>query len=144
MDVPIRVAGEHASVPRYAHAGDAGCDLVANETVTLAAAGGRALVGTGIFVAVPEGHGGFVLPRSGLATNHGVTCANAPGLIDPGYRGEVRVSLINLDPHVDYTVHTGDRIAQLVILPVPSIFFHSVEELPPATRGDGGFGSTGR
>ena len=93
---------------------------------------------------MPEGYGGFVLPRSGLATKHGVTCANAPGLIDAGYRGEVRVSLVNLDPDHDYEISIGDRIAQLVILPVEGITFRIVEELPQARRNDGGFGSTGR
>lgn len=144
MDVPVRLNEPTAVVPTYAHGGDAGCDLVAKESVTLARGGGRALVGTGLAVAVPAGHGGFVLPRSGLATKHGVTCVNAPGLIDPGYRGEVRVSLVNLDPETDYTVHAGDRIAQLVILPVSPITFRVVEELPDATRGEAGFGSSGR
>jgi len=144
MEVPVRIDHPSAHVPRYAHDGDAGCDLVANESVVLARGGGRALVGTGIAVAIPEGHGGFVLPRSGLATKHGVTCANAPGLIDPGYRGEVRVSLVNHDRDHDYTVHVGDRIAQLVVLPVSTITFRVVEQLPDATRGADGFGSTGR
>jgi len=143
VEVPIRLAGA-AGLPTYAHPGDAGCDLVAAEAVTLAKGGGRALVGTGLQVAVPAGYGGFVLPRSGLATKHGVTCANAPGLIDAGYRGEVRVSLVNLDPDRDYDVAIGDRIAQLVILPVESITFRIVDELPTARRNDGGFGSTGR
>ncbi len=144
MDVSVRLGDPNLAPPAYAHAGDAGCDLVANESVTLAPGGGRALVGTGLFVAIPEGHGGFVLPRSGLATKHGVTCANAPGLIDPGYRGEVRVALVNLDPFESYTVQPGDRVAQLVILPVSAITFRVVDELPPATRGDAGFGSSGR
>lgn len=144
MEVPISLDSPVASEPRYAHAGDAGCDLVAAERVTLSRGGGRALVGTGFSLAIPEGHGGFVLPRSGLAMRHGVTCVNAPGLIDPGYRGEVRVALVNLDPEDDYTVEVGDRIAQLVVLPVDSISFRPVPHLPPATRGAGGFGSTGR
>ncbi len=95
-------------------------------------------------VAIPEGHGGFVLPRSGLASKHGVTCANAPGLIDPGYRGEVKVALVNLDPVHDYRVEKGDRIAQLVVLPVEYSDFRVVDELPSAQRGEGGFGSSGR
>jgi dUTP pyrophosphatase len=144
MEVPVRLRESTAVTPTYAHDGDAGCDLVANETITLRRSGGRALVGTGLSVAVPAGHGGFVLPRSGLAVNHGVTCINAPGLIDPGYRGEVRVALVNLDAHEDYTVHAGDRIAQLVILPVDSLTFRETTELDPATRGDAGFGSSGR
>ncbi|MEI8126287.1 MAG: dUTP diphosphatase [Actinomycetota bacterium] len=143
MEVHVHLDNPSAHVPTYAHLGDAGCDLFANETVTLAPAGGRAVVGTGFSMALPDGFGGFVLPRSGLATKHGVTCANAPGLIDAGYRGEVRVSLVNLDPTREYRVNAGDRIAQLVVLPVPRVAFTLVDELPPATRGDAGFGSTG-
>lgn len=133
-----------ATLPVYAHEGDAGCDLIAAEDAVLEPRGGRALVGTGIAIAVPEGHGAFVLPRSGLSTKHGVTCINAPGLIDAGYRGEVRVSLINHDPTESYHVKVGDRIAQLVVLPVPTLTFRVVEELSAATRGADGFGSTGR
>jgi dUTP pyrophosphatase len=143
MEVPVRL-GEALIEPQYAHDGDAGCDLVAVETARLSRGGGRALVGTGMSVAIPEGYGGFVLPRSGLATRHGVTCANAPGLIDAGYRGEIRVSLVNLDPDHDYVVQIGDRIAQLVILPVGRITFRVVDELPASGRSDGGFGSSGR
>ncbi len=144
MDVPLRIENDDAVLPAYAHVGDAGCDLVAAETVTLGAGGGRALVATGVSIAIPHGFGGFVLPRSGMAMNHGVTCINAPGLIDAGYRGEVRVALVNLDPTQDYTVHRGDRIAQLVILATPAVTFQVMQELPGATRGDAGFGSTGR
>jgi dUTP pyrophosphatase len=144
MEVPVRLAGEQAIVPLYAHPGDAGCDLVAAERVRLRRRGGRALVGTGLFVAIPEGHGGFVLPRSGLAIKHGVTCINAPGLIDPGYRGEVRVALVNLDRDRDYSIEPGDRIAQLVVIPVTHVTFRVLAELSDATRGAGGFGSTGR
>ena len=133
-----------AVVPSVAHEGDAGCDLVAVESCPLRAGGGRALVATGLAVAIPEGHGGFVLPRSGLASRHGVTCANAPGLIDAGYRGEVKVALVNLDPDDDYQVEVGDRIAQLVVMKVESPSFRIVEELPSAQRGEGGFGSSGR
>lgn len=140
----MRVLHDGAVVPRYAHDGDAGCDLVAAESVTLAARGGRAVVGTGICIEVPPGHGGFVLPRSGLAVKHGVTCINAPGLIDPGYRGEVRVALVNLDPRDDYTVEVGDRIAQLVVLPVDSLTFARTDELSETVRAGGGFGSSGR
>jgi dUTP pyrophosphatase len=102
------------------------------------------MVPTGFAVAIPEGHGGLVLPRSGLAAKHGVTCINSPGLIDAGYRGEVMIALVNLDPSSDYEVHKGDRIAQLVVLPVPPAHFRTVEDLPPAQRGAGGFGSSGR
>ena len=101
-------------------------------------------MGTGLSIAIPDGHAGLVLPRSGLAVKHGVTCINSPGLIDAGYRGELRVALVNLDPQHDYVVHVGDRIAQLVITPVTSADFRIADELPPARRGEGGFGSTGR
>jgi dUTP pyrophosphatase len=144
MEILAKTLHPDAVLPIYANEGDAGCDLVAVETCTLRAGGGRAMVATGLSVAIPEGHGGFVLPRSGLAAKHGVTCINAPGLIDAGYRGELRVALVNLDPKHDYVVHKGDRIAQLVIAPVSSAKFSVVDELPPATRGHGGFGSTGR
>lgn len=102
------------------------------------------MVGTGLSIAIPEGFGGFVVPRSGLASKHGVTCVNSPGLIDAGYRGEVRVALVNLDPKDDYEVQKGDRIAQLVVMPVATVTFVVAEELPTATRGHGGFGSSGR
>ena len=144
MEIEVLRLSPVATLPVYAHEGDAGCDLIAAEEAVLAPAGGRALVGTGIAIAVPEGHGAFVLPRSGLSTKHGVTCINAPGLIDAGYRGEVRVSLINHDPTYEYHVKIGDRIAQLVVLPVPSLTFRVVDQLSPATRGADGFGSTGR
>ena len=144
MEILVTALHADAVVPTYAHEGDAGCDLVAIETHTLRAGGGRALVATGLSVAIPWGHGGFVLPRSGLATKHGVTCANAPGLIDAGYRGEVKVALVNLDPVHDYVVHKGDRIAQLVVVALPAAHFTLVDELPVAARGEGGFGSSGR
>jgi len=144
MEIPARLLDSGASLPRYAHEGDAGCDLVANESCTLRHGGGRALIGTGLSIAIPRGHCGFVLPRSGLATKHGVTCANAPGLIDAGYRGELRVALVNLDPVSDYDVTRGDRIAQLVIVPFVAANFNIVDQLPPASRGDDGFGSSGR
>jgi len=144
MEILAKVLREGAVIPGYANTGDAGCDLVSVESHTLKAGGGRALVATGLSVAIPEGYGGFVLPRSGLAAKHGVTCANAPGLIDAGYRGEVRVVLVNLDPRDDYEVRPGDRIAQLVVLAVAAVQFRVVENLPEAQRGAGGFGSTGR
>lgn len=144
MEILAKVLRPGAVMPSYAHEGDAGCDLVAIETCTINAGGGRALVATGLSLAIPEGYGGFVLPRSGLAAQHGVTCSNAPGLIDAGYRGEVKVALVNLDPALDYVVHPGDRIAQLVVLPVASLTFRVVPELPSATRDAAGFGSTGR
>jgi dUTP pyrophosphatase len=144
MEIFAKLLHPDAVEPRYANEGDAGCDLVAVESATLRAGGGRALVATGLSVAIPEGFGGFVLPRSGLASRHGVTCANAPGLIDPGYRGEVKVALVNLDPDSDYQVEKGDRIAQLVVLAVEPAEFVLVDELPSASRDEGGFGSSGR
>jgi dUTP pyrophosphatase len=144
MEILTKRLHPDAVTPQYANDGDAGCDLVAVESCTLRAGGGRALVATGLAVAIPEGHGGFVLPRSGLASRHGVTCANAPGLIDPGYRGELKVALVNLDPDNDYEVHKGDRVAQLVVIALTRSEFSVVDELPSAARGEGGFGSTGR
>ncbi|MFY9783791.1 MAG: dUTP diphosphatase [Acidimicrobiales bacterium] len=144
MEIFAKLLHPDAVAPHYANDGDAGCDLVAIEPVTLGAGGGRALVATGLAVAIPEGYGGFVLPRSGLASRYGVTCANAPGLIDPGYRGEVKVALVNLDPERDYHVEKGDRIAQLVVLEVATVNFLVVDDLPDALRGEGGFGSSGR
>lgn len=144
MEIFIQVLRPEAVLPRYANEGDAGCDLVAAESCTLKAGGGRALVATGLAIAIPEGHGGFVLPRSGLATKHGVTLSNSPGLIDSGYRGELRVALVNLDSKRDYEVHKGDRIAQLVVVPLAASHFHVVDDLPSAARGASGFGSSGR
>ena len=144
MEVPVLVLDPELPLPSYARAGDAGADLVAREGVLLKAAGGRAAVPTGIAVALPEGYGGFVQPRSGLARKHGVTMVNAPGLIDSGYRGEVHVLLVNLDPTEDYEVHRGDRIAQLVVMRVGQVSVQVVDELPDAVRNLGGFGSTGR
>jgi dUTP diphosphatase len=144
VEIPVRALRPDAVIPAIAHDGDAGVDLVAVEGRHLGAGGGRALVPTGVAVAIPEGYGGLVLPRSGLAARHGVTCANAPGLIDPGYRGEVQVALVNLDPDRDYEVHPGDRIAQLVVVACAALDFVAVDELPATSRGDGGFGSTGR
>src|SRR5487761_2360138 len=118
MEIEVTVLHPDAVLPTYANDLDAGCDLVSVETCVLAPGGGRALVATGLSVAIPDGFAGFVLPRSGLASRHGVTCANAPGLIDAGYRGEIKVALVNLDPHQTYVVRPGDRIAQLVIVAV--------------------------
>ncbi len=144
MDITFRVVRPGAALPQNAHSGDAGFDLVAIDTERLAPGGGRALVGTGLAIAIPDGFAGFVLPRSGLASHHGVTCVNSPGLIDAGYRGEIRVALVNLDPSEVYVVRPGDRIAQLVVLPIPTLEFREVDELPPSARGVGGFGSSGR
>lgn len=130
-------------VPGYAHQGDAGADLYARAEATLEPGGGRALVPTGVALAIPEGYAGFVQPRSGLALKHGVTCLNTPGLIDSGYRDELKVLLVNTDPRDRYTVRRGDRIAQLVIQAVEEVKF-TEGELPPSRRGTGGFGHTGR
>ena len=133
-------------VPSYAHEGDAGADLYARLDVTLVAGGGRALVPTGVALAIPPGHAGFVLPRSGLALRHGVTCLNTPGLIDSGYRDELRVLLVNTDPSEAYEVRRGDRIAQLVVQRVEQAEFieKTERDLPPSSRNLGGFGHTGR
>ena len=138
VDVPIIAS----HVPVYAHPGDAGADLVSAEALRLEP-GQRALVGTGVRLALPDGYVGFVVPRSGLAARHGITIVNAPGTVDAGYRGEIKVSLLNTDAAVPYDVAVGDRIAQLIVMPVPRARFVPVDELPDSTRGDGGFGSTG-
>ena len=143
LDLPVRRLRPDAELPSYAHPGDAGADLRAAEDVELPPLG-RALVPTGLAVAVPPGHAAFVHPRSGLASRHGVTVANAPGTIDAGYRGEVQVILVNLDPASAYQVRRGDRIAQLVVQPVVTASFTEVAELPGSSRATGGFGSTGR
>jgi dUTP pyrophosphatase len=143
LTVPVRRLRPDAQVPRYAHEGDAGCDLVASESHVLAPGGGRAAVGCGIAVEIPAGYAGFVLPRSGLARNHGVTCLNAPGLIDAGYRGELCVVLVNTDPEHSFTVAPGDRVAQLVVQRIETVAFEEAEVLTASARGEGGFGSTG-
>lgn len=144
IDVPVVALDPDLPLPAYARAGDAGCDLVAREGVVLKAGGGRAAVATGLALALPEGLAGFVQPRSGLAMKHGVTVLNAPGLIDCGYRDEVKVLLVNLDPSADYEVRRGDRIAQLVIQAIEQATFRVVDELPASERGLGGFGHSGR
>ena len=130
-------------LPVAAKPGDAGVDLRARQSVTIAPFG-RALVPTGIALAIPEGHAGFVLPRSGLARDHGITCLNAPGLIDAGYRGEIACLLHNTDATSSFTVEKGDRIAQLVIQRIEAVTFVQVEELDETERGTGGFGHSGR
>jgi len=135
-------AGRPAAVPTYSHPGDAGADLVSTEAVLLRA-GHRALVGTGVSIALPEGHAAFVVPRSGLAAKHGITVVNSPGTVDAGYRGEIKVTLLNTDLEADHQVEVGDAIAQLVIVPVVQAVFVPVETLPESVRGTGGFGSTG-
>jgi dUTP diphosphatase len=142
-ELPVRRLDPGLPLPAYAHPGDAGADLCAAEDVELLP-GGRATVGTGVAVAVPDGHAAFVHPRSGLASRHGITVVNAPGTVDAGYRGEVRVVLLNTDQREPFTVRRGDRIAQLVVQPVTRVRFLEVAELPASPRGEGGFGSTGR
>ena len=133
----------NAALPERAHPGDAGFDLRSIEDVEVGP-GERAMVRTGLAVAIPDGHAGLVLPRSGLASKHGLTLANAPGLIDSGYRGELICSVVNLDPHESVKIARGERIAQLVVVEVPERRPGWVDELPPSSRGEGGFGSTGR
>ncbi|MBW8766024.1 MAG: dUTP diphosphatase [Geodermatophilales bacterium] len=142
LDVPVRLTSPEGTLPRYALPGDAGADLSLAEDVELAPFQ-RALVGTGVAVAIPEGYAGFVHPRSGLAHRLGLSLVNAPGTIDAGYRGEIKVNLVNLDPTTPLTLHRGDRIAQLVVQPVVRARFVPVDALPDTERGDGGHGSTG-
>jgi dUTP pyrophosphatase len=137
----VRLSG-NATLPTRAHDNDAGLDLYAAESALLAP-GARVSVGTGLAVQIPEGVGGLVLPRSGMAIKHGVTLVNSPGLIDPGYRGEVRVLLLNTDPSVEFQIAPGDRIAQLLLVPVVHATPLNAEALDDSTRGQGGFGSTG-
>jgi dUTP pyrophosphatase len=141
IDLPIRRLREGAVVPSRAYAGDAGLDLASCEHVELAP-GERALVGTGLAVAIPEGYVGFVQPRSGLAAKHGITIVNTPGLIDSGYRGELKVTLLNTDAREPFVVEAGMRIAQLVVLEVPAVDPVEVDELPDSERGVRGFGSS--
>jgi dUTP pyrophosphatase len=144
VEIPVLALDGDLPLPAYARPGDAGADLIARDGAVLAPRGGRALVSTGVALAIPEGYAGFVQPRSGLALKHGVTVLNAPGLIDAGYRDELRVLLVNLDPEAAYEVHRGDRIAQLVIQRVEEAAFVAAEELSASARGLGGFGHTGR
>ncbi len=141
IELPIRRLREDAVLPERAYVHDAGLDLAACERVELGP-GERSTVGTGLAVAIPEGYAGFVQPRSGLAERHGITIVNAPGLVDAGYRGELRVVLLNTDPAEPFTVEPGMRIAQLVIVEVPAVEPVEVEELPASERGARGFGST--
>jgi dUTP pyrophosphatase len=141
IELPIQRLREEAVVPARAYAGDAGLDLAACERAELGP-GERLVVGTGLAVAIPNGYAGFVQPRSGLAARHGISVVNAPGLIDSGYRGEVRVVLLNTDRAEAFVIEPGMRIAQLVVLPVPAIELVEVDELPESERGVRGFGSS--
>ena len=138
VDLPIVAE----SIPAYAHPGDAGADLCAAEAVTLAP-GQRHTVRTGVSIALPEGYAGFVVPRSGLAARHGITIVNAPGTVDAGYRGEIRVTVLNTDSSMPYDIAVGDRIAQLIVFPVTRARFIPVDALPESHRGTAGFGSSG-
>jgi dUTP pyrophosphatase len=141
--VPVPVVLDPGAVlPAYAHLGDAGADLACAHDVVLEP-GERSTVATGVRIALPEGYAAFVHPRSGLAARHGVTVVNAPGTVDAGYRGEIRVTLLNTDLRTPVVLHRGDRIAQLVVQKVERADFVPVEELPASVRGEGGFGSTG-
>lgn len=147
LEVPVMRLDPDLDLPAYARVGDAGLDLLAREDVVLFPAGGRALVATGLAVAIPVGYAGFIQPRSGLALKHGVTCLNTPGLIDSGYRGELKVLLVNTDPVDPFEVRRGERIAQLVVQRVEHVVLEPVddfEHLGDSERGDGGFGHTGR
>lgn len=143
LEIPVTRTEPDIELPSYAKPDDAGVDLRAAERVEIPPGGHRALVPTGVSVAIPRGHAGFIQPRSGLALRHGVTCLNTPGLIDAGYRGELKVLLVNTDPHESFTVERGDRIAQLVIQAVAHARFVEVDRLSETERGDGGFGHTG-
>jgi dUTP pyrophosphatase len=141
MQLPITRLRPEAVVPERAYAGDAGLDLSSCERIELAP-GERALIPTGLAVAIPDGHAGFVQPRSGLAAKHGITIVNTPGLIDSGYRGELQVALLNTDARETFVVEEGMRIAQLVVLALPEIELVEVDELPESERGVRGFGSS--
>jgi dUTP pyrophosphatase len=143
LDVLVKVLDPELPLPSYARLGDAGADLVARVDVLLPAGGGRVAVPTGIAIAIPEGWVGLVVPRSGLAARHGISCVNTPGVVDSGYRGELLVVLLNTDPTTPHEVRRGDRIAQLLLQQVAQARFAVVDELPPSERGEGGFGSTG-
>jgi len=141
IELPIQRLREDAVLPAQAYEGDAGLDLAAAEGVELAP-GARAVVGTGLAVAIPDGYAGFVQPRSGLAARHGISVVNSPGLIDSGYRGEIRVVLLNTDRAEPFSVEAGMRIAQLVVVPVPAVSVLETDELPGSERGARGFGSS--
>jgi dUTP pyrophosphatase len=140
--IEFRKLDPDVALPRRARDGDAGLDLQANDTVKVGP-GERAMVPTGLAVAIPAGHAGLVLPRSGLASRQGLTLANSPGLIDEGYRGEIIVAVINLDPDQAVEIRKRDRIAQLLVVPFAEVTAAEVTELPPSSRGEGGFGSSG-
>ncbi|MGB5169128.1 MAG: dUTP diphosphatase [Acidimicrobiia bacterium] len=141
MKIPLKRIDDGLPIPAHAHPGDGGVDLYARDAAELAP-GEREVVATGIAVAIPDGYAGFVTPRSGLAARHGISVVNGPGLVDAGYRGEIKVILVNLSQEI-FVIERGDRIAQLVVVPIVVQEFVGVDELPVTTRGSGGFGSTG-
>jgi dUTP pyrophosphatase len=141
IELPIQKLRDEAVVPTRAYAGDAGLDLAACERVELAP-GERALVGTGLAIAIPDGYAGYVQPRSGLAAKHGITIVNTPGLVESGYRGELKVILLNTDATEPFVIEPGMRIAQLVVLPIPEVVPVEMDELPSSERGERGFGSS--
>jgi dUTP pyrophosphatase len=143
VDLPVRKLKEEATLPARAHEGDAGLDLCACEAAHIGP-GERWALATGIAVEIPDGHAGLVLPRSGLAREHGITLVNSPGLIDAGYRGEISVLLLNTDPAETFRIAPGERIAQLVVVPIAAATPVEVESLAESARGEGGFGSSGR
>lgn len=143
IDIAIKLLDQDMPVPDYAHDGDAGCDLMSAKDLVLKP-GERAMVPTGVAIAIPEGFAGFVQPRSGLAAKHGIGIVNGPGLIDSGYRGEIKVILVNHDLREAFCIKKGDKIAQLVIQEVARARFNQVQDLEGTKRGSGGFGSTGK
>ena len=142
IQLPIKGLETDAVIPSYAYEGDAGLDLSATESCTLKPFERKAIP-TKLVIAIPDGYAGLVIPRSGLALKHGISIVNTPGLIDSGYRGELKVILINLDPNEPFVIEVGDRIAQLMIVKIPTVQLHKVDELPATERGEGGFGSSG-
>lgn len=142
MSETVEVLIKAASLPEVAHPGDAGADLRSTEECVLAP-GERKTVSTGVSIALPDGYVAFIVPRSGLAAKHGITVVNSPGTVDAGYRGEIKVTLLNTDQHTPFSIATGDRIAQMIVMPFARARFIEVEKLPESERGEGGFGSTG-
>jgi dUTP pyrophosphatase len=142
VDQTIEVLITAETIPTYSHPGDAGADLSSAEELILQP-GQRATVATGVSIALPAGFVAFVVPRSGLAAKHGITVVNSPGTVDAGYRGELKVTLLNTDPSQPFTINKGDRIAQMIVMPVVQARFIPVENLPESERGESGFGSTG-
>ena len=142
MAETVEVLINAQNLPSYSHPGDAGADLSSSEALSLAP-GERATVGTGVSIALPAGFVAFVVPRSGLAAKHGITVVNSPGTVDAGYRGEIKVTLLNTDPSMPFDIAVGDRIAQIIVMPVTQARFIPVEKLPLSERGESGFGSTG-